>query len=502
MAKLCLCLTAKTLARDLEILEKYRRYVDMAELRVDCLEPDERFLIRHFPGKTGMPVILTVRREKDGGRYVGGEGARIRLLAEGIAFAEADRRQNFAYLDLEEDLNVPSLEEAARTFGTRIIRSWHNFNGVGEDITGKIRRLRRTGDELVKIAVMPQGSEDLLRVVNAAGETKDVDKILLCMGHYGVFSRILAEKLGSRIGFTTALNEEDSPAAGPGQVDPRELVELYRFRKITADTLVFGVTGFPLTVSDSPRFFNTIFGIEETNAVYVPFPADSVPALIRLAEELDLKGLSVTVPYKEKVLPYLSHQSREVEEVGACNTLVRSPQGWSGYNTDIQGFSDSLLEFIGKKNLKGKKITIIGAGGAARAVIAEVFRLAGKALVLNRTLARARELAQPYKFLWGGLDREGVASMGKYSDIIIQTTPVGMKGNSASDPLEMYDFSGKEMVMDLVYKPEITPFLNRAQAAGCPILNGYDMLIRQARYQYALFLKREFPQNLLNRVKF
>jgi 3-dehydroquinate dehydratase/shikimate dehydrogenase len=77
-----------------------------------------------------------------------------------------------------------------------------------------------------------------------------------------------------------------------------------------------------------------------------------------------------------------------------------------------------------------------------------------------------------------------------------------MKGNSASDPLEMYDFSGKEMVMDLVYKPEITPFLNRAQAAGCPILNGYDMLIRQARYQYTLFLKREFPQNLLNRVKF
>ncbi|MDR1636936.1 MAG: 3-dehydroquinate dehydratase, partial [Treponema sp.] len=151
---------------------------------------------------------------------------------------------------------------------------------------------------------------------------------------------------------------------------------------------------------------------------------------------------------------------------------------------------------------KGKKITIIGAGGAARAVTAEVFRHGGKALVLNRTLARARELAHPYKFLWGGLDKEGVASMGKYSDIIIQTTPVGMKGNPVSDPLEMYDFSGKEMVMDLVYKPELTPFLGRAQAAGCPILNGYDMLIRQARYQYTLFLKREFPPDLLNRVKF
>jgi 3-dehydroquinate dehydratase/shikimate dehydrogenase len=393
-------------------------------------------------------------------------------------------------------------EEAARTFGTRIIRSWHNFNGVGEDMAGKIRRLRRTGDELVKAAVMPQGSEDLLQVLKAARETKDVDKILLCMGHYGIFTRILAEKLGSRIGFTTAFNEEDNPVAGPGQLDPREMVELYRFRRITADTLVFGVTGFPLTVSDSPRFFNTVFGIEETDAVYVPFPADSVPALIKLAEELEVEGLSVTVPYKEKVLPYLSHQSQEVEAVGACNTLVRGPQGWAGHNTDIQGFSDSLLEFIGKKSLKGRKITIIGAGGAAKAVTAEIFRLAGKALVLNRTLAHARELAHPYKFLWGGLDKEGVANMAKYSDIIIQTTPVGMKGNSATDPLEMYDFSGKEMVMDLVYKPELTPFLARAQAAGCPILNGYDMLIRQARYQYTLFLKREFPPELLNRVKF
>jgi 3-dehydroquinate dehydratase/shikimate dehydrogenase len=495
-------LTAQSLSRDLEILEKYRRYVDMAELRVDCLEPDERFLIRRFPGLAGMPVILTVRREIDGGKYVGGEGSRIRLLSQGIAFAEADRRQNFAYVDLEEDLNVPSLEEAARTFGTRIIRSWHNFNGVGEDIAGKIRRLRRTGDELAKAAVMPRGSEDMLQLVRAARETRDVDKILIGMGHYGTFTRILAEKLGSRISFATALNEADNPIAGPGQLDPRELAELYRFGKISADTPVFGVTGFPLTVSDSPRFFNTVFGIEESNAVYVPFPADSVPSLIELAEELDVQGLSVTIPYKEKVLPYLSHRSPEVEMVRACNTLVYTPQGWSGYNTDTQGFADSLLEFIGKKTLKGRKITILGAGGAARAVAAEIFRLGGKALILNRTLARARELAHPYKFLWGGLDREGVETMVKYSDIIIQTTPVGMKGNADSDPLEMYDFSGKEMVMDLVYQPAITSFLGRAQAAGCSVLNGYDMLIRQARYQYTLFLKREFPPDLLNRVKF
>jgi 3-dehydroquinate dehydratase/shikimate dehydrogenase len=81
MAKICLCLTGKTLKRDLEILQKNRKYVDIAELRVDCLDPDERFLIRRFPEMAGLPVILTVRRDIDGGQYIGGEGARLSLLA-------------------------------------------------------------------------------------------------------------------------------------------------------------------------------------------------------------------------------------------------------------------------------------------------------------------------------------------------------------------------------------------------------------------------------------
>src|SRR5215469_11879574 len=132
MAKICLCLTGKTLAQNFEILDKHRRYVDLAELRVDCLEPDERFLIRRFPEMAGLPVILTIRRDIDGGSFIGGEGSRITILANALAYADPDRRRNFAYVDLEDDLDVPSLEEAARTYGTHIIRSWHNIDGVDE----------------------------------------------------------------------------------------------------------------------------------------------------------------------------------------------------------------------------------------------------------------------------------------------------------------------------------------------------------------------------------
>ena len=502
MARICLCLTANTIARDLEILNRYRKYADVVELRVDCLDPDERLLIRRFPAQAGLPVILTIRRDVDGGHFNGGEGARVNLLARGLAYAEADRRRNFAYVDIEEDLNVPSLEEAARTFGTRIIRSYHNIQEPPENLCAKIRGMVHAGDELVKVAVAARSTADMLNLFRAGKECAAQEKVLIGMGHYGVFSRILAEKFGSLFCYAGALAEPGFSPAAPGQLDIGELTELYRFRNITRNTRVYGVVGFPLKATSSPQFFNTVFGLEGINAVYVPFPADSIGAFMELARELGIAGLSVTVPYKEAVLPFLAEQSAEVQSIGACNTLSRSPRGWIGTNTDARGFSSSLLDFIRASTLKRRKIAIIGAGGVAKAVAAEVFRLGGKALILNRTVHKARDLAFPYKFAWGGLDGQGIEMIGKYQDIIIQTTSAGMEGSDSGDPLEMYTFSGREAVMDLVYKPEQTPFLKRAAHAGCRVLNGYDMLIRQARAQYVQFMGKEFPDQLLARVPF
>ncbi|MDR2078518.1 MAG: type I 3-dehydroquinate dehydratase, partial [Treponema sp.] len=438
MAKICLCLTGKTIARNLEVLEKYRKYLDMAELRVDYLDPDEKFLIRRFPEMAGLPVILTIRRLMDGGNFLGGEGSRISLLSKGLAFAEADRRHNFAYVDLEDDLNVPSLEEAARTFGTRIIRSYHNMQGIGDDIERRLRSMFHVGDEIAKVAVMPQTFDDVRRVYQAARETAGMEKILLCMGHLGTNTSILAEYLGSYLSYTAAIEEEDFPAGTAGQLSPRDLVELYRFRDVGSQTKIYGILGYPLRITSSPEFFNTVFSFEKTDAVYVPFPSDSVESFMKFAGEINLSGASVTVPYKEEVLPYLGHKTAEVESLGACNTLIAGPQGWSGINTDTRGFSDSLLQFIGARDFRRKRITIVGAGGAAKAVAAEVFRLKGKALVLNRTLIRARELATPYRFAWGGLDGRGVDLMNGFNDMIIQTTSVGMAPDLEGDPLDLY----------------------------------------------------------------
>ena len=499
MAKNCLCLTGKTIKQDVDLLNKYGKYADLAELRVDCLDDDDRLYIRRFPELAGIPVILTVRRDVDGGYFSSGEGARLKLLANGLAYANADSRLNFAYVDIEEDFNAPSLEEAARTFGTRIIRSCHDLKGSIDDISTKIKSMKRAGDEIVKIAVSVKSTYDVLNVFRASSTFIKQDKVLICMGHYGIYSRILAERFGSFLTYSSALSENVIPGA-PGQMDVRELSDLYHFKKITKDTKIYGVIGNPLKSSVSPWFFNTVFNLENADCVYVPFPVTDVNDFLNLADGLNIQGLSITVPYKETVLPYIKEKSEIAESIGACNTMYRKGDIWYGDNTDYAGFTMSLLNFLGRKDLKRRKITIIGAGGVSRAVAAEIFKMGGKALILNRTVHKAASIASLYNFRWGGLDNHGIDLMSKFNDIIIQTTSVGMEGYDEGDPLETYEFSGKESVMDLIYTPDQTPFLKRAASAGCKILNGYDMVIRQACLQYANFFDREIPKTHLSQI--
>jgi len=493
MSKVCLCLTGKTLAANLEVLNKYRKWVDIAELRVDYLNMDERLQIRRFPELAGIPTILTVRRKSDGGRFIEGEGARIVLLASGLAFADTEKRRNFAYVDLEEDLDVPSLEEAARTFGTRIIRSFHDFTGVPADLSRRIRSLVRNGDEIAKVAAMARGMADVAKVFHSCDETRDIEKIVLAMGPYGVCTRILAEKAGSVLSYTSPRGEHDFDCAGPGQLDPVELVETYRFRSLNANSRIFGIVGSPLEATSSPMIHNPAFTRCDIDAVYLPFKTDTLSGFFELAGELKIQGVSVTIPYKESIVPYLGDRSDQVIKIGSCNTAVKKGSVWHGYNTDAEGFSSSLLNAMDRMHLKRKRIGIIGAGGVACAVAAEVHRLGGHACILNRNEARAKALAEKYKFAWGALDGRGIELLDHFNEIIIQTTSVGMEPDVDADPIELYRFRGREMVMDLIYKPAKTRMLQRATAAGCRVLNGRDMLERQAYLQFKLFTGHDFP---------
>ena len=132
--KICLCMTGKTIEDDLRVLDQYRSVVDCVELRADCLDPSERFLIRDFPEKAGLPCILTIRRLKDGGKFEDGEGVRLVLIAKALSFPKPDASANYSFVDLEDDFRAPVVEEACRTFGTRIIRSHHYLDGMPDSL--------------------------------------------------------------------------------------------------------------------------------------------------------------------------------------------------------------------------------------------------------------------------------------------------------------------------------------------------------------------------------
>lgn len=493
MPLVCLSLTARTIADNLAVLERYRSLVDMVELRADLLDPTEAFNVRGFPELAGLPCILSVRRKVDGGAFEGGEGVRLVLMAKALAYARNDTGANFAYVELERDFRVPAIEESCRTFGTRIIRSRHDMGGIPKDLDAAWEELAEVGDEIPKLAIMPQGAGELGRFLVWAKSLPRGERIVVGMGDFGLPSRILAERLGSSIVYTSAL-DAGLPGAAPGHLDPATLENVYRFSEVHGNTRVYALGGGRgVAFSRSPLLHNAAFREAGLDAVYLPIPSESIEGFMSALDAANAKGAAIIVPFKEEVLSYLSFRSPEVEEIGACNTIVWQDGGWAGYDTDAHGFERSLVEFLERKDLHGLRATVLGAGGAAKAVCFALAKLGASALVLNRTLAAGKALARRYGFAWGPCDDRAADLVSDHSDLIVQTTPVGMLGNVQGDPLDWYDFSGRESVYDVIYRPERTVLLERARAAGCKTANGWAMLRYQAAEQFRLWTGGEPP---------
>ncbi len=494
--KICLTLTGKTIQENLEILEKYRKYVDIAELRADFLEGEENLYIRKFPKLAGIPCILTIRRKMDGGQFIEGETSRTILFARALSFADTDdKSKNFEYVDFEEDFHIPSLQDAALSFGTKIIRSVHDMENPISNISTRLEKLKTNYYEIPKIAFMPHSLDDVTNLFKEASKIKDSNHILLAMGAFGVPSRILSYKLNNYLTYCSP-SEKSEKISNLAHIDPITLNSIYHYKTLSSKTKIYGITGYPLKSTLSPQLHSEGYQKHKLDAVYIPIVAEKITQALCFADAVDLRGMSVTIPHKENVIPYLAKKSPEVEKIGACNTIVKNGTYWHGYNTDAPGFSKALLEFLGEKNLKHKKVAIIGAGGAAKAITYAVYKLGAKACVFNRTLNRAKELAELYGFKYSSLDINSLKILKKYSGLIIQTTSKGMgsteESNADNDPIFFYEFSGKEILFDAIYVPEVTPVMARAKKAGCKVCNGYNMLRYQGYEQFELYTGEKF----------
>ena len=496
-SKICLCLTGRTIKEDLELINKYRPYIDMVELRADYLNDDEKLAVKFFPRLAEIPAILTIRRKCDGGMFKDSEASRTTLFAMVLAYSEQNSVKNFAYIDMESDYFISTLNDAAVAFGTKIIRSYHDFENPVTDLDSMMKSLRKTGLEIPKVAFMPNSLDDVTHLYEQSREITDYEHIVLAMGPLGQASRILATKFNSFLTYTCP-ETFDKKLSEIGQIDPITMNEMYRFRSINDETKIFGVTGWPLKVTSSPALHNAGYAKQNMNSVYIPVRSDDINQVIHFADTIGMQGLSVTVPHKNSVLSHLSQKDEVVQKVGASNTIVKRDGKWCGFNTDVEGFRRSLLEFIGRKNLIGQKVAIIGAGGAAKAVAYVVHQLGGKACIFNRTITKAMELASEYGFKYSTLSLDSEKLLSKYSNLIIQTTSMGLgveensNSTAENDPIYFHPFSGKEKVYDVIYEPVKTPVLLRAEKAGCKIYNGENMLKYQAYEQFKIYTGKDY----------
>ncbi len=474
---ICLTLSGNTLSGCLEEIRQNRAYIDLAELRLDFLSPEEQRRAAEFPAMTDVPLILTLRRKEDGGRCTLSEKERRQLL---LAALDGD----YAYVDIEEDVKKNDVEQKAREKGVRIIRSFHDFSGIPDDIYSRIYRLAERGD-IAKAAVTPHTIQDLLTLFRISEELKDVPKIIIGMGDWGIPIRILYRKAGSLLTFACS-----GEAVAPGQVSAKDLKMLYRADQVNERTGIYGIIGNPVLHTSSPLIHNLGFHAINYNAIYLPFLVDNVRIFFALAEYLRMRGFSVTIPFKDAVLMYLGNITREVKQIGACNTVVRMPGMWKGMNTDYYGFLQPISRDI--ESGRVKNALVIGAGGASQAIVWALRNMGVKVTILNRTVGRAERLARinlcEYDTLDNASEYEGKV------DLVVQTTSVGLYPDFDTSPVDFH-FTGREIAYDIIYKPKMTKFLRDAEKAGCTLHFGEEMLMEQGKLQFEAFTGYHYPKD-------
>jgi 3-dehydroquinate dehydratase/shikimate dehydrogenase len=248
------------------------------------------------------------------------------------------------------------------------------------------------------------------------------------------------------------------------------------------------VAGDPVAHSLSPAIMNAAFRRENVNAVYLALHAKTLKALLACVREIPIHGLSITMPYKESILPFLDNTDAHTTKIGACNTVVRAQDGkLYGFNTDTSGVVRPIERRL--NSLEDARILVLGAGGAARAAVFGLKERGAEVFILNRTAVPGQKLAR--RAHARSIKR---ADLKKYSfDVIINATPVGM-GNSKESPLQEKEINAR-YVFDMIYDPRETRLLQWAKERGAQVIPGIEMFVHQAARQFEIWTGKPAPQD-------
>ncbi len=490
VGKICIAIIGDVPSELIEKATLALRDSNFVEFRLDYLKDPlaalpaiKEFLSAH-PTAT---AIATCRRSSDGGRYAG------KLLQElDILIKAAAAGCQIVDLPLEsaEALSKPDFEKL-RNGGAAILLSHHDF-AVTKNLESIGDRAKRFDPDFIKIVPTAKHLSDNLLLISFLEKLADSTNVVgICMGDAGVISRVLGVRAGSAFTFAAA-GEGDQTA--PGQITARTLIDTYRIDQVDAATRVYGVAGDPVRHSLSPLMLNAAFRRETMNAVYLALQTRKLDDLLKLAHAIPLQGFSVTMPLKQEILASLKHSDPLTTKIGACNTVLRAQDGMLyGFNTDVAGIVLPLEKRL--SSLRGAKVLVLGAGGAARAAVFGLREKGAEVFILNRTPETAAKLARQSGSKT--IKREHLPKTD--FDVVVNATPIGMAGHKAVSPLSQEELRSR-LVFDLVYNPLETPLLRLARTKNIPVITGVEMFVQQGARQFEIWTGKPAPEEEMLRV--
>jgi 3-dehydroquinate dehydratase/shikimate dehydrogenase len=489
IGKVCVAIIGSTPAELVEKATVAVRENTFLEFRLDYLPNPLTALpkLKQFLGeRSEVTAVATCRRAATGGKFKGTIAAELEVLEKAAS-------SGFHLVDIElqtaEALKRGQLDKL-RAHGAALIISYHDF-ATTKDLDGIFERIQPYEPEFIKIVSTAKTLADNVTMMRFLERTRDLANVVgICMGDQGIISRVLGLRAGSAFTFAAANVGEET---GPGQISVRTLEETYRIDQLDAATKVYGVAGNPIKHSLSPLMMNTAFRRETVNGVFLALQTTRLSDLLTLVREVPISGLAVTMPLKEEILDHLEKTDPLSEKVGACNTVVRSQEGkLYGFNTDVAAIVRPLERRL---QLKGTKILVMGAGGAARAAVFGLKDKGAEVFVLNRTPETAQKLARQAKVKTFKRDQLTKTNF----DVIINATPSGMHGVKPASLLEPKEINAR-LVFDLVYNPIDTPLIRMAREKGIPVVTGVEMFVYQGARQFEIWTGKPAPEEEMLRV--
>ncbi len=446
---------------------------DWLELRLDRW-PAGADLQPVFAG-CGLPVLVACRTPDDGGSFRGTLNERRELFQHALTAGAQG-------LDLEvwETWTPPPRHRLKLA-----VRSFHSFTGVPKELADIRDRLHKHPGTTAKIVVTAHDLADAAPVLDLLAHTDQEAQptAAFAMGRTSWPVRVLACALGAPLVYGSI---EPGNETAPGQVPVALLAGLYRAHELGAGTSLFGLIGNPALSSLGPWLHNRACRRLGVDAVYLPFETSRPEAVLAMLPRRQLRGLSVTAPWKATMAALCQRLDPDAMATGVVNTLVAEPNGdLVGHNTDVAGVQTALRR-AGVGVGDGRPAVVLGTGGAGRAGAWALLRMGFQVTMLGRSLEPVRTFAKTHGVQLGGLLARVLDDLAPA--VVVHATPVGgIDRNPDERLLPDWVPAPGTVVLDMVYQPLRTRLLQDAAAAGATTVAGAEMFLAQAAAQVQLF---------------